>query len=242
MARSSSSIATYHPLQRLASPSRGVSAAIHIAGIISFTLSYKYLIDFPSHINASYGWHWQYLTILGLTVAYATFIFGLLADLTLSPKLFLIKNTLSLCSAPLEVLISILYWGICAIDRSLVVPPEIHLAPLADIGFHAAPSILLVIDLLFLSPPWTINALPAMGLSSALAVAYWAWVEQCYKYNGFYPYPLFEAVDTSGRALVFTGAALLMTGSTIMLRWLYGRVNGLTATEKRSVPGNVKGE
>ena len=184
MAPSTPSIATYHPLQRLSSPSRGISAAIHVAGIMSFTLSYKYLIDFPTHINASYGWHWQYLTILGLTVAYATFVFGLLADLTLSPRLFLIKNTLSLCSAPLEVLISILYWGICMIDRTLVVPPEIHLAPLADFGFHAAPSILLVIDLLFLSPPWTINALPAMGLSSTIAVAYWAWVEQCYKHNG----------------------------------------------------------
>ncbi len=184
MAPSKPSIAAYHPLQRLSSPSRGISAAIHVVGIISFTLSYKYLIDFPTHINDSYGWHWQYLTILGLTVAYATFVFGLFADLTLSPKLFLIKNTLSLCSAPLEVLISILYWGICAIDRTLVVPPEIHLAPLADFGFHAAPSILLVIDLLFLSPPWTINALPAMGLSSTIAVAYWAWVEQCYKHNG----------------------------------------------------------
>jgi len=184
MATSFPNIATYHPLQRLASPSRGVSAVIHLAGIVSFTLSYKYLIDYPTHINDSYGWHWQHLTILGLTVAYATFVVGLLADLTLSPKLFLIKNTLSLCSAPLEVLISILYWGICAIDRNLVVPPEIHLAPLPDVGFHAAPSILLVIDLLFLSPPWTINALPAMGLSSMIAVAYWAWVEQCYKHNG----------------------------------------------------------
>jgi len=184
MAPQSSSIAAYHPLQRLASPSRGFSAAVHTAGIISFTLSYKYLIDFPTPISTSYGWHWQYLTILGLAVAYATFVFGLLADLTLSPKLFLIKNTLSLCSAPVEVLISILYWGLCAIDRSLVVPPGVRLAPLADIGFHAVPSILLVIDLLFLSPPWTINALPAMGLSSVLAVGYWAWLEQCYKHNG----------------------------------------------------------
>lgn len=57
-----------------------------------------------------------------------------------------------------------------------------------------------------------------------------------------YPYPLFDAVDTTGRVLVFTGAAVLMTGSTIMLRLLYGKVNGLTAVEKRSVPGNVKGE
>ena len=174
----------HHPLQRLSSPSRGVSAIVHLAGIISFSLSYKYLVDFPSMINESWGWHWQYLTIIGLSIAHATFIFGLLADLTLSPKLFFVKNTLSLCSAPLEVLISLLYWGISAIDKTLVVPPEIHIAPLADVGFHAMPAILLTIDLLFLSPPWTINALPAMGLSSTLAVIYWAWVEQCYMHNG----------------------------------------------------------
>ena len=184
MPSASQQLMAQHPLQRLSSPSRGISAFIHLFGIISFTLSYKYLIDFPTAINESYGWHWQYLTILGLTVAHATFIFGFLADLTLSPKLFLIKNSLSLCSAPLEVLISVLYWGISAIDKHLVVPPEIHIAPIADIGFHAMPSILLTIDLLFLSPPWTIHALPAMGLSSAIAVGYWAWVEQCYKNNG----------------------------------------------------------
>lgn len=173
-----------HPLQKLSSPSRGFSAFVHIAGIISFSLSYKYLVDFPSLINESYGWHWQYLTILGLTVAHATFIFGLLADITDSPTLFAIKNSLSLCSTPLEVLISILYWGISAIDKTLVVPPELYIAPLADIGFHAMPSILLTIDLLLLSPPWTIRALPAMGLSSAIAVMYWAWVEHCFQHNG----------------------------------------------------------
>jgi hypothetical protein len=184
MGNTSEALMARHPLQRLPSPSRGVSALIHIIGIVSFTLSYKYLIDYPSVISESYGWHWQYLTILGLTVAYATFVVGLLADITLSPKLFVIKNTLSLCSAPLEVLISLLYWGISAIDRSLVVPPELRISVMADVGFHAMPSILLVIDLLFLSPPWTIKAFPAMTLSSAIAVGYWAWVEQCFKHNG----------------------------------------------------------
>lgn len=176
--------AVRHPLQRFSSPGRGASAFVHLVGIISFSLSYKYLTDFPTFINDSYGWHWQYLTILGLTVAYATFIVGFLADLTLSPTLFLIKNTLSLCSAPLEVLISILYWGISAVDKTLLVPPEIHIAPIADIGFHAMPAILLTIDLLFFSPPWTIRTSRAMMLSSVIAVGYWAWVEQCYKHNG----------------------------------------------------------
>ncbi|TEY40431.1 hypothetical protein BOTCAL_0431g00080 [Botryotinia calthae] len=216
-----------HPLQRLPSPSPTISALIHLIGLASFSLSYKYLFDFPTFINSSYGWHFQYLTIIGLTLAFLTFVFGFLADITLSPRLFLIKNSLSLCSAPLEVLISVLYWGISAIDKKLLVPPEIYISPYADVGFHAMPAILLTIDLLFLSPPWTINALPAMGLSSTLAVAYWAWVEQCYKYNGFYPYPLFGHLDTTQRAILFTGAALTMTGSTAVLKWLYGRVNGL---------------
>lgn len=65
--------------------------------------------------NDAYGWHFQYLTILGLFLATLTFSFGLLADLTLSPRLFLVKNTLSMTSAPLEVLITTLYWGIRAV-------------------------------------------------------------------------------------------------------------------------------
>lgn len=184
MASTSQKMMARHPLQRLSSPSRSLSAFVHIVGIISFSLSYKYLIDFPSIINQSYGWHWQYLTILGLTVAYATFVIGLLADITLSPTLFLIKNTLSLCSAPLEVLISLLYWSISAIDKRLLIPEEVELAPIADIGFHLMPSLLLTIDLLLFSPPWTIHAFPAMGLSAAIAVGYWAWIERCYKFNG----------------------------------------------------------
>lgn len=184
MATSSQRLMAYHPLQRFPSPSRGASAALHMLGITSFALSFKYLIDYPTHINESYGWHYQYLTIIGLTIATGTFTFGLLADITLSPKLFFIKNSLSLCSAPLEVLISILYWGISAIDRKLVVPPEIEISTYADVGFHAMPAILLTVDLLFFSPPWTINALSAMGVSSVLASLYWVWVNQCYKYNG----------------------------------------------------------
>ncbi len=60
-----------------------------------------------------------------------------------------------------------------------------QLIDLPDVGFHAMPAMMLCIDLLFLSPPWTITALPAMGVSSILAFSYWFWVEQCYKHNGW---------------------------------------------------------
>jgi hypothetical protein len=57
-----------------------------------------------------------------------------------------------------------------------------------------------------------------------------------------YPYPLFGELNTSQRALLFGMAALTMTGSTAMLKWLHGRVNGLRGAQNRSQPANIKGE
>jgi len=231
-----------HPLQRLKSPNAGTSGIFHVLGLLSFSASFTYLVTFPSFINEAYGWHFQFLTIIGLAISTLTFIFGLLSDLTLSPQLFLVKNSLSLCSAPLEVLISVLYWGICAIDKRLIVPPDVQLNSWADVGFHLMPALFLTLDLLFFSPPWTIHAFPAMGISSVLAFSYWAWVEHCYKHNGWYPYPLFATLSTPQRAILFAGSAVTMTGSTIVLKWLYGRVNGLQGQQNRAKPGNVKAE
>ncbi len=122
-----------HPLQRLSSPSRTFSAVLHIIGFLSFSASFEYLHRFPTPVHDGVGGSFQFLTIIGLALATATFAFGLLADLTLSPLVFDIKNILSVCSAPLEVLISLLYWGICAIDKTLVVPPEFQLPFLPDL-------------------------------------------------------------------------------------------------------------
>jgi hypothetical protein len=62
--------------------------------------------------NEAYGWHFQYLTVIGLALSTLTFTVALLADLTLSARLFLVKNLLSICSAPMEVLITVLYWSL----------------------------------------------------------------------------------------------------------------------------------
>ncbi|KAL4866096.1 hypothetical protein BDV12DRAFT_187706 [Aspergillus spectabilis] len=222
---SSSSITKIHPLQRLPSPSRGASALIHAFGLASFIWSFKYMHDNPNHANEAYGWHFQYLTVIGLSLATITFAVGLLADLTLSPRLFLVKNLLSICSAPMEVLISILYWSL----------------RLVNISFHAIPSIVFLIDLLFLSPPWTVNIGPALGLSSAIAVSYWFWVERCFALNGWYPYPIFEQLPFEGRIGLFGLSAVVMALSTATLKWLHGRVNGFgTPLKLQARPGAIK--
>lgn len=215
-----------HPLQRLPSPSRSVSLSVHALGLASFAYSFWYLSAHPNHINSAYGWHFQYLTIIGLALATATFILGLLADVTLSRQLFQAKNVLSMCSAPMEVLISLLYWGLRVIDPELVVPKELALPLPPDMSFHLAPSVFLFVDLVCLSPPWTITVGPAFALSGAIAFGYWFWIEQCYAVNGFYPYPLFELLGFKGRVGMFLLSAALMAVNTAVLSWVYRVVNG----------------
>ncbi|GME28358.1 Integral membrane protein [Neofusicoccum parvum] len=220
-------LASRHPLQRLDSPSRGASALLHLVGCCSFAYSFHYLIFNPNPINEAWGWHLQFLTCCGLSVAAATYAVGLLSDLTLSPLLFRVKNLLALTSAPLECCISVLYWTIKAVDPRLLQHPDLPaLEPLPDVGFHAAPALLLTLDLLFCSPPWTLTAAPALAVSGVIAVAYWVWVEACFAHNGFYPYPLFGQLDTTGRVVLFAGAAAIMAASTLALKAVYNAVNG----------------
>lgn len=69
-------------------------------------------------------------------------------------------------------------------------------------------------------------------LSTVLAFSYWVWIEQCFKHNGFYPYPIFELVGTGGRVGLFTLSALVMTGSTVVLKWIYSTTNGSVEQKK----------
>lgn len=115
----------------------------------------------------------------------------------------------------------------------LSIHPSSHV--LLDIGFHVIPAILLTIDLLYLSPPWTISALPSMGLATTIAFSYWFWVETCYKYNGWYPYPLFEKLTTPWRIALFSFSATMMALNTFVLKWVYCQVNGLVKPVKEAV-------
>ena len=55
----------------------------------------------------------------------------------------------------------------------------------SDLGFHLFPALLLMVDLLLLSPPWTHTVLEAGGVGVLLAGVYWVWTEECYKRNGW---------------------------------------------------------
>jgi len=149
----------------------------------------------------SFGWHLQFLTIIGLSLSTVTFIFGLIADLTstalskspslnsdppavaLSEHLFRFKNYLALVAAPIEVTISVLYWTLKAIDGKLLVPPDLPLPPaIYDLGFHLVPAVVLTLDYVLLSPPWPTTPMNesapmiTLALSTVVAFTYWTWI------------------------------------------------------------------
>jgi hypothetical protein len=155
--------------------------------------------------NSSFGWHLQFLTIIGLSLSTITFVFGLTADLTstalsrspvlpsdspaaaLSEHLFRLKNYLALVAAPIEVTISVLYWTLKAIDGKLLVPPDLPLPPaIYDIGFHLVPAVVLALDYILLSPPWPTTPMNesapiiTLSISTVIAFGYWIWIVRYY--------------------------------------------------------------
>ncbi|KAK2593902.1 hypothetical protein QQS21_008364 [Conoideocrella luteorostrata] len=215
-----------HHLQRLASPSPSISLLIHLLGIASLSKSFQFLLGWDTPLAQSHGWYFQFLTIIGLALSLSVFLLAAVADISGSSALFQLKNLVSVVATPLEVLISALYWGICAIDTSLVVQPGYEVGLWVDLGLHLAPAVLLTADLILLSPPWTISAYGMMSLSTLFAFAYWYWVEVCFGKNGWYPYPMFELLTTAQRALLFTFSAGMVTIFSGLLKWVYGVVNG----------------
>lgn len=174
-----------HPLQRLSSPSRTFSLVLHVLGVLSFSYNFHFLTVWDTPFTDAYGWHFQFLTIIGLSASLVAFLIGIVGDLTLSPALFTIKNAISIVATPLEVLISILYWGIRTIDPELLFEGDIQLPLRADMGFHLAPAVFLTLDLVLFSPPWTIPTYAVLSLSTAVGFMYWYWVEVCYTHNGW---------------------------------------------------------
>lgn len=93
-------------------------------------------------------------------------------------------------------------------------------------SFHLFPTLLLVIDLVLFSPPYSVAALPSFGLSGVIALVYYFWVEHCYSKNGFYPYPIFDEAGFNGRIILFAGSATVMGVATGVLKAVYAAVNG----------------
>lgn len=234
--------------------------ALHAAGLLSFSAVFAWLPRVGNPLHRGFGGSHQFLTIIGLSLSTATFSLGLLADVFPSrPLLSLLKTQLAVTVTPIEVLISVFYWSLRAVDKRLVVPPGHEVPFLVDVGFHAMPTALLTLDLLFLSPPWTIRPGESLALGAVSTASYFAWLEYCYTRNKWYiyqertaclatrglptninvlpkryPYPFLMKLSVSQKLALGAGSALFVSGSTMALKWTHRRILGINDQRRTS--------
>jgi len=71
-----------------------------------------------------------------------------------------------------------------------------------------------------------------LGLSTGVAFLYWWWIEICYSYNGFYPYPIFAMLSTYQRVGLFVVSGSIMWVVGGVLRMAYAYLNGYEQVEE----------
>ena len=159
----------------------------HAAGSLSFSYSFYLLTTWDSIYARSFGWYFQFLTVVGIATALITFVLGLAADVTLQNAFFKAKNAVSTLATPLEVLVTLLYWSIRSHDPALLMSMELFegLTPWPDIGFHIAPAAFLALDFLLLSPHATLTPRGIISQIIVATLAYWCWCELCFSQNGW---------------------------------------------------------
>lgn len=175
-----------HPLQRFSSPSHRPSLLLHLLGTADFAYCFYCLTRCKNPRTNGFGWHFQYITNIGLGLSTISFALGTLADVTSSSAIFKTKNTLSVLGAPLQVTVTMLYWGTVAMGRDLIIETGFKIPLLLNLGFHLAPAIFQSLDYILFSPPWTLSTSGVAALSAAFAYGHRYWVDYCYRKNGWY--------------------------------------------------------
>lgn len=249
-----------HPVQRFSSPSRRLSLLFHLLGTADFAYCLYCLTRWKYPRTNGFGWHFQYITNIGLGLSTISFALGALADITSSSTIFKIKNTLSVLGAPLEVTVTILYWGIVAMGRSLIVQAGFKLPLLLNLGFHLAPAIFQSLDYILFSPPWTLSTSGLAALSAAFAYGYRCWADYCHSRNRCivrlllvlisgakltwsfwrYPYPLLEVLNTPQQLLLHSLTGMLVFASSCILNRAYTKANGSAPSGRKQTTEFVK--
>jgi hypothetical protein len=164
-------------------PNSILSISWHVLALGVFTFAFQSLDEIAklSHadIDAMFGGHYQFLTILGLWASRLGMGLALLNDfLPTSNTLKKAKSIICVAALPTETLISVLYWTIMSISPDLLIPPlqvadpdnpaqfilETVRIPLhVDLSMHAAPAVFLLV----VSDHWAMRVV-VQGLVSYL--------------------------------------------------------------------------
>nr|CDI55341.1 conserved fungal protein [Melanopsichium pennsylvanicum 4] len=201
-----------------------------------------------------YGGFFQFLTMCGLLSTTLTMGLALVFDLIGGPKALLWTKDLSMAiSLPAEVMITLLYWSLLAINKELLMQPRqivdpanpglvVREEPIAvpfsiDASLHAFPGIFLLVDFLLLSRQFP-ESISMVAVSAAVTVSYTLWAEQCAKMNGHYPYPLLDIMTWPQRTTFYAAAGISACFVGLALTRLQMKMHGPLSAKKNNEKRN----
>jgi hypothetical protein len=167
-----------HPVRH-----RVLSTLLHGVGLAAFAWGWAFRANIRNPLLDGYGGSLQFITFNAFAISTATFGIALLADVFSTRRLSPVKNALASVAAPLNFLVSVMYWGMRAVDKNLLVKEGYSLPVVPDLCYHAMPAVVLTLDVVFLSPPSTVTVAQMLRTAGGLAVVYWVWIEHTYTMN-----------------------------------------------------------
>ncbi|PRT55123.1 hypothetical protein B9G98_02743 [Wickerhamiella sorbophila] len=178
-----------------------------------YTGLHALLVRDDSLIARSYSGHLQFLTILGLCLSFIGEAVSLVAQLSQLRSFRRLSSWLLQVCAPIECLISALYWALRFVDTDLVLDPKfaLELNPSLDRKLHLYPALFEVLRAVMAPPDlWHAGFVGPFAVFGALAGGYWAWIDHVFSHNNFYPYPLFEVLNFEQRVGLFAFSAFVL--------------------------------
>jgi len=209
--------------------------AVLLHATAAAVMAYGYMnlrtVPFDKFIRAQKGGHSQYLTIIGLGMAFMTMIFGLGADVVPSITIFRRgKRVILMIALPVAVVVTTVYWSLYFLMPEMILKPlpdattpepdeivpsslghtGLQRIPLRiDLSLHAAPAIALILDFYFVERRYPRSqAIYGSFLACAMAcVAYASWVEYLAQFNDSFPYPFLTENPFDKRVIIYAGVS-----------------------------------
>ncbi|KAI9467979.1 MAG: FAR-17a/AIG1-like protein [Benjaminiella poitrasii] len=166
---------------------------------------------FENPYALGFGGQYQYLTILGLTIA--TVAFALKIIRYFIPQFStVIYEIVTNIATPLEGLISVMYWTMILVDPHLLIPKDFPGIPLLlDCTLHLFPAVFLWIDFLAFDVEFK-RSNAHVGVIYVFTVFYFVWSWYCQNVNGYWAYPFLAEFSLLMRVNFFAGSGLLCWG------------------------------
>ncbi|KAJ1968609.1 hypothetical protein H4R34_006250 [Dimargaris verticillata] len=178
------------------------------AGLAFFAYIFTVLPSTPE--SRSFGWHFQYLTIVGLALTMVTTALGVGSALRSGTMTvlcskgwqFMLPMTLAA-----ETVIALLYWALTLTSQDLMFyPDELVIPAWLDFGLHLFPAVFQLVSFVRVRPALSPSKRQVYCML-VVGVLYGAWMHFVHHMNGFWPYP-FLALMSDMQRYGFVGFAL----------------------------------